>query len=57
VVEAPEPGSVENLQRLVAGAGILIGLQPAADNLEHRNGGGGLEGLLLEVNLPRSCLQ
>ena len=27
-------------------------MQPAADNLERRSGGGGLEGLLLEVNLP-----
>ena len=52
LVTAPEPGLVENLQRLAQGTGILIGLQPAADNLEHRSGGGGLEGLLLEVNLP-----
>jgi hypothetical protein len=43
---------VENLQRLAAGTGILIGLQPAADTLEHRSSGGGLEGLLLGVNLP-----
>lgn len=52
LVTAPEPGLVENLQRLAAGTGILIGLQPAADTLEHWSGGGGLEGLLLEVNLP-----
>ncbi len=52
LVTAPEPGLVENLQRLAQGTGILIGLQPAADNLEHRSCGGGLEGLLLEVNLP-----
>ena len=52
LVSAPDPGLVENLQNLAAGTGVLIGLQPAADTLGHRSGGGGLEGLLLEVNLP-----
>jgi hypothetical protein len=52
LVTAPEPGLIEKLQRLAARTGILIGLQPAADTLEHRSGGSGLEGLLLEVNLP-----
>jgi len=52
LVTSPEPGLVENLQRLAAGTGILIGLQPGADTLDHRSGGGDQEGLLLEVNLP-----
>ena len=52
LVTAPEPGLVENLQRLTAETGILIGLQPAADTLEPRSDRGGLDGILLEVNLP-----
>ena len=52
LVTAPEPGLVENLQRLAVETGILIGLQPAADTLEPRSDRGGLDGILLEVNLP-----
>ena len=52
LVTAPEPGLVENLQRLAVETGILIGLQPAADTLEPRSYRGGLDGILLEVNLP-----
>ena len=52
LVTAPEPDLVENLQRLAVETGILIGLQPAADTREPRSDRGGLDGILLEVNLP-----
>ena len=52
LVAASEPGLVENLQNLAAGTGMFVGLLPADGDSEHRSGSGGLEGLLLEVNLP-----
>ena len=52
LVTAPEPGLIENLQALAAGTGMLIGMLSAVASEEPRHGRGGLEGLLLEVNLP-----
>ena len=52
LVTAPEPGLIENLQRLASGTGMLIGLLPASGNFENRSGGGRGGWILLEVNLP-----
>ena len=52
LVASPEAGLIENLQDLAVGTGMLIGLLPPVGSEELRRGRDGLEGLLLEVNLP-----
>jgi len=52
LVTAPEPGLIENLQRLASGTGMLIGLLPAADIPDPGKYGGRAARIRLEVDLP-----
>jgi len=52
LVMAPEPGLIDKLQRLTAGSGMIIELQPSADIPDPGKYGGRAARIRLEVDLP-----